>query len=101
MKRLYWHLDKFSRRFIGLVDTDQGVPVKAGDIIGSSGRSGFVSGTPHLHFEVRHNGKEVDPYGWYGAGPDPCAAYAACEASTWLWSSSLAGEFDFTPPAQR
>lgn len=95
---VYWHLDKFSRRFMGMVDTDKGVPVKAGDVIGSSGRSGFTGGTPHLHFEVRHNGKEVDPYGWYGPGTDPCAAYAACEASTWLWHRSLTGEFDFTPP---
>lgn len=95
---VYWHLDKFSKRFIGLVDADKGVPVKAGDVIGSSGKSGFTSGTPHLHFEVRHNGKQVDPYGWYGSGSDPCAAYAACEASTWLWHRSLAGEFDFTPP---
>ncbi|KAB8142754.1 peptidoglycan DD-metalloendopeptidase family protein [Chloroflexia bacterium SDU3-3] len=95
---VYWHLDKFSRRFMGRVDTDKGVAVKAGDVIGSSGKTGFVKGTPHLHFEVRHNGKEVDPYGWYGSGGDPCAAYAACEASPWLWSSDLAGEFDFTPP---
>ncbi len=58
-----------------------GVPVKAGDLIGSSGKTGFVVGTPHLHFEVRHNGKQVDPYGWYGPGDDPCTAYVACEAS--------------------
>lgn len=95
---VYWHLDKFSRIFEGKLDTDQGVAVEAGAVIGSSGNSGFTSGTPHLHFEVRHNGDQVDPYGWYGPGDDPCAAYAACEASVWLWSASLAGEFDFTPP---
>ena len=94
---VYWHLDKFASMFKGRVDTDQGVPVKAGDVIGSSGKTGFATGTPHLHFEVRHNGREVDPYGWYGPGADPCAAYAACEASTWLWSADLAGD-DFTPP---
>jgi murein DD-endopeptidase MepM/ murein hydrolase activator NlpD len=95
---VYWHLDKFAKKFRGKVDSGAGVPVKAGDLIGSSGKSGFVKGTPHLHFEVRHNGKQVDPYGWYGPGPDPCVAYAACEASVWLWSRELAGEFDFTPP---
>jgi murein DD-endopeptidase MepM/ murein hydrolase activator NlpD len=95
---VYWHLDKFSKKFRGKVNTGEGVRVRAGDLIGSSGKSGFVSGTPHLHFEVRHNGKQVDPYGWYGPGADPCTAYAACEASVWLWSDDLAGEFDFTPP---
>jgi murein DD-endopeptidase MepM/ murein hydrolase activator NlpD len=95
---VYWHLDRFARIFKGKVNTGRGVPVKAGDLIGSSGKTGFVSGTPHLHFEVRHNGKEVDPYGWYGPGDDPCTAYAACEASVWLWRPELVGEFDFTAP---
>jgi murein DD-endopeptidase MepM/ murein hydrolase activator NlpD len=95
---VYWHLDRFASIFRGKVNTGAGVPVKAGDLIGSSGRSGFVGGTPHLHFEVRHNGREVDPYGWFGPGDDPCAKYAACEGSTWLWSADLVGEFDFTPP---
>ncbi|HNP86230.1 MAG TPA: peptidoglycan DD-metalloendopeptidase family protein [Kouleothrix sp.] len=95
---VYWHLDKFAQKFRGNVDTGAGVRVQAGDLLGSSGKSGFVVGTPHLHFEVRHNGKEVDPYGWYGAGADPCTQYAACEASVWLWHRSLAGEFDLTPP---
>lgn len=95
---VYWHLDRFSSIFKGKVDTDQGVAVRAGDLIGSSGKTGFVSGTPHLHFEVRHNGHEVDPYGWYGPGSDPCVGYVGCEASVWLWDESLAGEGDFTPP---
>lgn len=98
---VYWHLDKFAKKFRGLVNTGKGIPVKAGDLLGSSGRSGFVKGTPHLHFEVRHNGRQVDPYGWSGPGTDPCTAYAACEASPWLWSAELAGEFDFTPPGTR
>ena len=95
---VYWHLDQFSRRFIERVDSDVGVPVKAGDVIGSSGKTGFTTGTPHLHFEVRHHGKMIDPYGWYGSGDDPCVAYALCAAGTWLWHPDLAGEFDFTPP---
>jgi murein DD-endopeptidase MepM/ murein hydrolase activator NlpD len=95
---VYWHLDKFASTFKGKINTGQGVPVRAGALLGTSGKTGFVVGTPHLHFEVRHNGKQVDPYGWYGPGADPCAAYAACEPSTWLWSGELAGEFDFRPP---
>jgi murein DD-endopeptidase MepM/ murein hydrolase activator NlpD len=95
---VYWHLDKFANMFRGKLDTGAGVQVRAGELIGSSGKTGFVVGSPHLHFEVRHNGKQVDPYGWYGPGADPCVAYVACEASTWLWSSDLAGEFDWTPP---
>jgi murein DD-endopeptidase MepM/ murein hydrolase activator NlpD len=95
---VYWHLDKFAQKFRGLVNTGRGIPVKAGDLLGSSGKTGFVIGSPHLHFEVRHNGKQVDPYGWFGDGEDPCSAYVACEPSVWLWSEDLVGEFDFTPP---
>lgn len=98
---VYWHLDKFAKKFRGLVNTGQGYPIRAGELLGSSGRSGFVRGTPHLHFEVRHNGKQVDPYGWYGPGADPCPAYVGCEASRWLWAPELTGEFDFTPPNLR
>jgi murein DD-endopeptidase MepM/ murein hydrolase activator NlpD len=95
---VYWHFAKFAGTFRGKVDTGEGVRVRAGDLIGTSGKTGFVVGSPHLHFEVRHNGKQVDPYGWYGSGADPCATYSACEPSVWLWNSDLAGEFDFTPP---
>jgi murein DD-endopeptidase MepM/ murein hydrolase activator NlpD len=96
---VYWHLDRFAPVFTGLIDSGKGVSVRAGDQLGTSGRSGFVAGTPHLHFEVRYRGKQVDPYGWFGPGPDPCPAYAGCAASTWLWHPSLVGEFNFTPPA--
>ncbi len=95
---VYWHLSAFAPYFSGKIDGGEGVAVRVGDLIGFSGSSGFVSGTPHLHFEVRRYGKQVDPYGWYGPGPDPCAAYAGCLASTWLWSSALRGSYDFTPP---
>jgi murein DD-endopeptidase MepM/ murein hydrolase activator NlpD len=95
---IYWHLDGFAPVFAGLIDQGQGIPVRAGDFIGTSGTSGFVRGTPHLHFEVRRYGKQIDPYGWYGAGPDPCAAYAACLPGAWLWSPALRGTYNFTPP---
>jgi murein DD-endopeptidase MepM/ murein hydrolase activator NlpD len=95
---VYWHLDKFSRRFKGLLNSGTGVPVVAGDFLGTSGSTGFVVGTPHLHFEVRRYGKQVDPYGWYGVGEDPCITYPQCAESVWLWDDDLQGEFDFTPP---
>lgn len=38
----------------------RGDPVRAGQVIGLSGNSGR-STAPHLHFEVRRNGRSVDP----------------------------------------
>lgn len=96
---VYWHLDAFDKKFAGLIDSGKGIPVRAGDYLGVTGKSGFTNGGAHLHFEVRHNGKQVDPYGWFGPGTDPCAAWTAgCEASVWLWDDALRGSYDFTPP---
>lgn len=55
------------------------------------GRSGQAS-IPHIHVEVRHNGRQTDSRGWYGSGPDPCTIagpsgrYGGCEAGVWLWA---------------
>jgi murein DD-endopeptidase MepM/ murein hydrolase activator NlpD len=38
----------------------QGMPVRAGEVIGRSGDTGRSS-APHLHFEIRHNGVSIDP----------------------------------------
>lgn len=95
---VYWHLNHFAPRFRSIIDGSRGIWVEAGDILGTSGTSGFDYGTPHLHFEVRYRGKQVDPYGWHGPAPDPCEAYAACEDRGWLWHSDLYGLYDFTPP---
>lgn len=35
--------------------------VKQGDLIARSGNSGLATTGPHLHFEIWHNGKPVDP----------------------------------------
>jgi murein DD-endopeptidase MepM/ murein hydrolase activator NlpD len=94
----YWHLDQFASIFDGKVDTGIGVLVDAGTQIGTSGQSGRTDGGAHLHFEVKHNGKQVDPYGWYGTDPDPCAEWSGCATSVWLWDDSLRGSYDFTQP---
>ncbi len=95
---VYWHLNHFAPRFRSIVDTGQAIWVETGDVLGTSGTSGFSYGSPHLHFEVRRHGKQVDPYSWYGPGEDPCTSYAACEDNGWLWHSDLYGLYDFTPP---
>lgn len=48
----YAHLDSF--------DVQENQKVSVGEIIGKSGNTGLSTG-PHLHYEVRHNGKNVDP----------------------------------------
>ena len=49
---LYGHASKLSVR--------SGQPVRAGEYIGNVGSTGYSTG-PHLHFEVRKNGKPVNP----------------------------------------
>jgi murein DD-endopeptidase MepM/ murein hydrolase activator NlpD len=49
---LYGHASKLGVR--------AGQPVKRGEYIGNVGSTGYSTG-PHLHFEVRKNGKPVDP----------------------------------------
>ena len=54
---LYGHASKLNVR--------AGQPVKAGQFIGNVGSTGWSTG-PHLHFEVRKNGKPVDPSRFVG-----------------------------------
>jgi murein DD-endopeptidase MepM/ murein hydrolase activator NlpD len=53
---LYTHLSK------ALVK--KGQKVKRGDLIAKSGSSGLSTG-PHLHYEVRYNGKALNPIGFF------------------------------------
>jgi murein DD-endopeptidase MepM/ murein hydrolase activator NlpD len=54
---LYAHL------MFGSVAVLAGDEVKVGDFIGQVGETGIVTG-PHLHFEIRIDGKQVNPYTW-------------------------------------
>ena len=58
---LYAHLEATS-----LVDGD---PVEAGGEVGRVGSTGLSTG-PHLHFEVRRDGRPVDPSPWLPARND-------------------------------
>lgn len=64
----YMHLSEYAVK--------AGQRVKAGDQIGKVGRSGMKISSAHLHFELRHEGKHVDPLPHFG--PDlfpPEASY--------------------------
>jgi murein DD-endopeptidase MepM/ murein hydrolase activator NlpD len=75
-RTLYWHLDR--------VDVEIGQQVARGQPVGMIGSSGCATG-PHLHFGVQFLGRNVDPYGWCGAEPDPWRQHPAGAISTWLW----------------
>ena len=94
---VYWHLQDFAPVFKDAIDGGTPLWVEQGDLLGWSGDTGFTDGAPHLHFEVRHNGKQVDPYGWYGPGTDPCVRFSRCEASIWLWDTSVPWERPHAP----
>lgn len=74
---IYWHLSR--------VDVSAGQTVARGDVLGLAGASGCADG-PHLHFGVHFLGRETDPEGWCGAGPDPWAQHPAGMVSQALWT---------------
>ena len=54
LSTVYGHLSSFAPRIA------PGVRVQKGDLIGFVGNTGRSTG-PHLHFELRTNGKAIDP----------------------------------------
>jgi len=56
LKSIYAHLSDFNVR--------RGQKVKRGDVIGFVGRTG-MSIAPHLHYEIKLNGVNVDPVNYY------------------------------------
>jgi murein DD-endopeptidase MepM/ murein hydrolase activator NlpD len=53
---------------LSTIGVRQGDSVRAGQVIGLSGATGDVT-APHLHFEVRRWGREVDPVPLLGGRP--------------------------------
>jgi murein DD-endopeptidase MepM/ murein hydrolase activator NlpD len=75
-RTLYWHLAR--------VGVQIGDRVARGQPVGMIGSTGCATG-PHLHFGVQFLGRNTDPYGWCGTGPDPWARHPAGSVSIWLW----------------
>ncbi|MBW4696520.1 MAG: M23 family metallopeptidase [Aphanocapsa lilacina HA4352-LM1] len=75
-KTRYAHLDS--------VRVQAGAPVAAGKPIGRAGNTGLSKG-PHLHFELLHNGRPIDPMPYLQAAAKPNrAASVAAAAKTIL-----------------
>lgn len=74
-RTIYWHLDR-----IALTRPYQ--QVEQGQLLGWSGNRG-TSPHPHLHFGLRQTAlsRDVDPFGWIGANPDPWLV-----TSRWMWA---------------
>lgn len=66
------HLDK--------TDIKDGERVTKGQVIARSGSSGRSTG-PHLHYEVRVNGKAVDPDAWHAGKPKAGGGEVSAAAS--------------------
>ena len=49
----YAHLDKYAVK--------AGQEVRQGELLGGAGTTGYSTG-PHLHFEIRYQGRPVDPH---------------------------------------
>ena len=59
---LYAHMSKFN--------TKKGKKIKRGEIIGYVGNTGRSAG-PHVHYEVRKNGRRLDPVNFYSVDLGP------------------------------
>lgn len=70
----YAHLSRFADRL------EIGRSVQQGEVIGYVGTSGRSTG-PHLHFEIRRDGKPVDPLGFPVAAMRPYATFKPFRAT--------------------
>lgn len=78
---------------MGSVRVSSKQEVKAGDVLGLIGNSGF-SETPHLHFQLSHGTDIVDPFNGHSASSPP-----DCGSRTPLWSEdalAFFGEYEST-----
>lgn len=90
----YCHLRK------GSVRVRPGQPIKAGDILGFVGLSGFTE-FPHLHFNVLRDGAKVDPFGaddGSGLSNGQLWSVAAREQMPYRPTSIYAAGFREAPP---
>jgi hypothetical protein len=71
---LYFHLSKLRRWFGDPISWNTQKPewVKAGTVLGWCGNSGRYTTGPHLHFELRCNGKPINPITYFD---DPDVIY--------------------------
>jgi hypothetical protein len=73
----YFHLNSFR--------VEEGQTVRAGDIIGSVGRTGVKTSGSHLHFEIHKDGELKDPARFLSAWilpPDKTLTFAIAKAET-------------------
>ncbi|NYZ18009.1 M23 family metallopeptidase [Azospirillum sp. RWY-5-1] len=86
---VYCHLREGSLR------VQPGQAVRAGEPIAQVGLSGLTE-LPHLHFQVRHNDKPVDPFTGEGRAPGSCAA-----GDTPLWRTDVLAALPYRPVVLR
>jgi murein DD-endopeptidase MepM/ murein hydrolase activator NlpD len=96
----YLHLSRFEK---GL---RKGMKVEQGQVIGYVGSTGLATG-PHLHFELAHNGKVMDPLQQKFPSEDPIPPARLAEFKTYaagvlgglpVWQKNIA---DAGPPKSR
>lgn len=82
----------------GSVAVRPGQAVRTGDVLGRVGYSGLAD-FAHLHFVVRRDGREVDPYTGLGTGKSAADAGACrtADATRGLWSAAMVRDGAYRP----
>jgi len=83
---VYCHLDWQDIR------VEDGQRVQAGDVLGMMGTSGNTT-FPHVHYELRHHGRAIDPF----AGYAPYDCNTATPPRYSLWEESLRKALPYRP----